>query len=243
MELSSVALVMLIVCAGSFLQVHIGLGLGILCMTLFPMLFPLSTAVGLNVAIASVSALYIMISYWKDIQWKTILPVTVISLTISTITTICSLQVEQGILKVILGIFLIFLSLYFAWFAEQIHIRPSVRNGVLMGSMAGIGNGLFGLGGPPVALYFMASMEDTRKYVVSIQTYFFFSNVTTVIVRAATGAFQVFHLPLIVVGWICAAVGTWIGLKTSGRLPERTLKRLAYLFIGLSGLILVLNSH
>ena len=59
---------MLTVCAGSFLQVHIGLGLGILCMTLFPILFPLSTAVGLNVAIASVSALYIMFSRWREIQ-------------------------------------------------------------------------------------------------------------------------------------------------------------------------------
>ena len=102
--------------------------------------------------------------------------------------------------------------------------------------------GLFGLGGPPVALYFMASMDDTRQYVASIQTYFFFSNVTTVFVRMATGAFQFFHLPLVLCGWLCAAAGTWLGMKTSGLFSERLLKRLAYLFIGLSGLSLVINA-
>ena len=233
---------MLTVCAGSFLQVHIGLGLGILCMTLFPILFPLSTAVGLNVAIASVSALYIMFSRWREIQWSTILPVTVISLTVSTMTTLCSLRVEQKVLKIILGSILILLALYFAWFADRIHILASRRNGVIMGLLAGVGNGLFGLGGPPVALYFMASVDDTQQYVASIQTYFFFSNVVTAVVRAASGAFEPAHTPLIVIGWVCTALGTWVGLRTSGLRPKRILRRLAYIFIALSGLTLVINS-
>ena len=170
------------------------------------------------------------------------LPVTAISLTVSTITTLCSLKAEQKVLKIILGVVLILLSVYFARFADRIHIQASRRNSVLMGTLAGVGNGLFGLGGPPVALYFMASMDDTRQYVASIQTYFFFSNVTTVFVRMATGAFQFFHLPLVLCGWLCAAAGTWLGMKTSGLFSERLLKRLAYLFIGLSGLSLVINA-
>ena len=241
-DISSVLILIVTVCAGSFLQVHTGLGLGILSMTVLPLIFPLSTAVGLNVAIAAVSALYIMISYRKEIRWRIVLPVMVISLVISTLTTLFSLQMEQSFLKIVLGCFLILLALYFAKFADRIHIRASRCNGILMGLLAGFCNGLFGLGGPPVALYFMASMNGTKEYVASIQTYFFFSNVVTMIVRAATGAFQGYHIPLIVIGWGCTALGTWIGIKTAGVLPERILMRLSYLFIALSGLTLVINS-
>lgn len=240
--MASVLALMLTVCAGSFLQVHTGLGLGILSMTIFPLLFPLSTAVGLNVAIAAMSALYIMISRRAYIRWDIIIPVILISLVISTITTLLSLSAEQSVLTLILGCVLIFLALYFAVFAGRIHIHGSRRNGLLMGLLAGVGNGLFGLGGPPVALYFMASMNGTKEYVASIQTYFFFSNIVTVIVRTATGAFQGYHIPLIALGWGCAALGTWGGIKTSGMLPERILVRLAYLFVALSGVALIINS-
>ena len=105
-----------------------------------------------------------------------------------------------------------------------------------------MGNGLFGVGGPPAALYLMASLQEIRPYIATIQTYFLISNVFTLAVRSMTGAVHIVHLPLIVVGWGCAAAGVFVGIRLSGHLPERLTKRLVYAMIGVSGLATIVQS-
>ncbi len=137
--------------------------------------------------------------------------------------------------------FLVLLSLYFARFSEKIHIQATVANGFLMGLVAGIGNGFFGIGGPPVALYLFAAATEKKSYLATIQAYFLFCNLHSILVRNLHGSLLVSHIPIILVGWVSIAIGTIAGLKLFTKIPEYFLKRIVYAFVGLSGLWIALQ--
>ncbi len=227
-----------IVFVGAFLQANIGFGFPIIAMIFFPSLFPFSTAVTLNQIIAIGSTGFLTIRYWNSIQWRVLLPLLLSSLIVGAIVIVSSLQVESRTLTGILGFFLMALSLYFACFSKRIVIKASTFNGLFMGIVAGLGgNGLFGIGGPPIALYLFAAVKDKKQYLATIQAYFLVCNIQSILIRSYHGAFEISHVPIILVGWVAIAVGTYIGLLLFKRTPpDYLLKRIVYLFVGASGL-------
>ena len=239
--MASLAAVLLCVFVGAFLQANIGFGFPIIAMIVFPRLFAFSTAVTLTQLIAMASTGYLTIKYWKKIQWKTLFPLLVTSLVIAAFVTVFSLSVDGGKLVIILGIALVAISLYFVAFSASIQITARPRNGVLMGTIAGLGNGFFGIGGPPVALYLLPSVPGKIEYLATIQAYFFFCNIESILIRVFNGALVVEQLYLIPLGWIAIGLGTITGLKLFDAIPAPLLKRIVYLFVGLSGIWIIIE--
>ncbi|MDY4611349.1 MAG: sulfite exporter TauE/SafE family protein [Sphaerochaetaceae bacterium] len=228
--------VFLIALVGAFLQTNMGFGFPILAMIFLPMLFPFSTAVTLCQVIAIVSTAYLSIRYWKHIRWRILLPLLLVSLVVGAIVTYTSISIQQGLLKMALGLALMILAVFFVWFSNRIKLKGSVASGLTMGAVAGLGNGLFGIGGPPVALYLMACIEDKSEYLATIQAYFLLSNISTILIRAFNGSVGTEHIPLVLFGWLGIGLGTWFGLLSFKKISMASLKRLVYAFVGLSGL-------
>ncbi|MDY0289446.1 MAG: sulfite exporter TauE/SafE family protein [Sphaerochaeta sp.] len=240
--MGNVVVVLLCVLVGAFLQANIGFGFPIIAMIVFPRFFAFSTAVTLTQLIAMASTGYLTVRYWKKIQWRTLTPLLATSLVIAAFVTVFSLSVDGGKLVIILGIALAAISLYFVAFSASIQIKARPRNGLLMGTIAGFGNGLFGIGGPPVALYLLPSVPGKLEYLATIQAYFFFCNMESIGIRIWNGALVVEQLYLIPLGWIAIGLGTFLGLKLFDVIPASLLKRIVYLFVGLSGLWIIIEA-
>jgi uncharacterized membrane protein YfcA len=231
----------LVVVAGAFLQANIGFGFPIVAMIFLPSLFPFSTAVTMCQLIAMASTGYLAVRYRRQIQWKTLVPLLLPSLAIAGFVIVFSLSVQPGILKMVLGAMLVFVSLYFAVFSDRIHIEGRMRNGLLMGTLAGVGNGLFGIGGPAVALYLLPAVSEKTRYLATIQAYFFLCNLQSILIRVYNGAMVVTDIPLVLLGWVAIIVGTLLGVKTFSKIGEALLSRIVYLFVGVSGLVIVVG--
>ncbi|MFA6689004.1 MAG: sulfite exporter TauE/SafE family protein [Sphaerochaetaceae bacterium] len=241
MALSTLSAVFFIALVGSFLQTNIGFGFPILAMIFLPMLFPFSTAVTLCQMIAFVSTAYLSITYRASIRWRVLLPLLLVSLLVGSVVTYLSFSIPQQRLRMILGIALILLSIFFIWFANRIKLKASIASGLSMGVVAGLGNGLFGIGGPPVALYLMASVNEKDQYLATIQAYFLLSNISTIAIRAFNGSIGTEHIPVILIGWVGIGCGTWLGLASFDKLSMDSLKKLVYAFVGVSGLWVVIQ--
>ncbi len=232
----TVLYVFLIALVGAFLQTNMGFGFPILAMIFLPMLFPFSTAVTLCQVIAIVSTAYLSIRYWKYIRWRILLPLLLVSLVIGAAVTYQSISMQQGMLKMLLGLTLMILAVFFVWFSGRIKLKGSIGSGLAMGAVAGLGNGLFGIGGPPVALYLMACIEDKNEYLATIQAYFLLSNISTILIRTFSGSVGAEHIPFVLIGWLGIGLGTWVGLIAFKKVSMASLKKLVYAFVGLSGL-------
>lgn len=228
--------------AGAFIQAGMGVGLNVVTMMVFPLFFTINESVGLSIAMGSAAAAYLTYRYRKKIRMRLILPCALTAMAVSAVFTLVSVGLDQRLVKVLLGILFIILSIYFVALSDRIHISGTMKSGVLMGGVAGFANGLFGIGGPPVALYFAAAIEDNMEYVASIQCFFMFLNVVGITLRAKTGAYFPGSLPLIPIGWISGVAGTAAGVRFFSKLPQKLVRKLVYAVIGVSGLATILQA-
>jgi uncharacterized membrane protein YfcA len=232
----------MIAITGSFLQANIGFGFPVIAMIFLPMFLPFQTAVVICQIIVSLSLIIITIKYFNFIQWKLLLPLLIASMVVTGIITVTSFSFDSTLLTVILAIMLILLSLYFFIFSRKIAIKPTLLNGTLMGGIAGIGNGLFSIGGPAVVLYLLPAVKRKESYMATIQFYFLINNVIGIAIRLSKGALSTNHLPLIFIGWIGIGAGTLLGIKSFSLIKLEILKKIVYLVVGISGLMLIFNS-
>lgn len=237
--------IILLAAGASFVQRTIGFGFGIFIMTALPFLLPsYGEAVTLSGLLSLTSAAVVMVKYLKYVTWKRFLPI-VASFVIFSTLAICMLdKIEGQAMRIILGIVLIIISLYFSFFKEKLQkiIRPTSGWQLGAGAASGVMGGLFGMHGPPVVLYLVASEPDKDHYMGMIQTYAFVTNLTMLAVRAWNGYVTPMVGTTYIYGLIGLAVGVLSGNWAYKRIPNRIFTYVVYAYIAVSGLVILLTA-
>ena len=237
--------IILLAAGASFVQRTIGFGFGIFIMTALPFLLPsYGEAVTLSGLLSLTSAAVVMVKYLKYVTWKRFLPI-VASFVIFSTLAICMLdKIEGHAMRMILGIVLIIISLYFSFFKDKLQkiIRPTPSWQLGAGAASGVMGGLFGMHGPPVVLYLVASEPDKDHYMGMIQTYAFVTNLTMLAVRAWNGYVTPTVGTTYIYGLIGLAVGVLAGNWAYNRIPNRIFTYVVYAYIAISGLVILLTA-
>ena len=235
----------LLAAGASFVQRTIGFGFGIFIMTALPFLMPsYGEAVTLSGLLSLTSATVVMLKYIKYVTWQRLLPMVAAFVLFSTIA-ICLLdRIEGQAMRIVLGIMLIIISIYFSFFKEKLQkiIRPTNSWQLGTGSVSGIMGGLFGMHGPPVVLYLISSEPDKDHYMGMIQTYAVITNIMMVIVRTWNG----YVTPAVGMTYLYGLSGLAIGVIAGNwayrRIPNRLFTYIVYAYICISGIIITLTA-
>ena len=237
--------IILLASGASFVQRTIGFGFGIFIMTALPFLMPsYGEAVTLSGLLSLTSASIVMLKYIRFVTWKRLLPMVAAFVIFSSIS-ICLLdRIEGRAMRMILGVMLLIISLYFSFFKEKLQkiIRPTRGWQLGTGSVSGIMGGLFGMHGPPVVLYLISSEPAKDHYMGMIQTYAVITNITMVIVRAYAGYVTPSVGSTYLYGLTGLAIGVLAGNWAYKRIPNRLFTYVVYAYIGISGLIIFLTA-
>ena len=237
--------ILLLAAGASFIQRTIGFGFGIFIMTALPFTMPsYAEAVTLSGLLSLSSATVVMLQYIKYVNWRRILPILAAFAVFSTAAIYILDRIEGPAMKITLGIMLIALSLYFSFFKEKIQkiIRPNAAWQLGAGSVSGIMGGLFGMQGPPVVLYLIASEPDKDRYMGMIQTYAVLTNITMVIGRAFNGYVTSAVGTAYLYGLGGLAIGVVAGNWAFRRIPSKIFTYIVYAYIGISGAIILLTA-
>ena len=237
--------IILLAAGASFVQRTIGFGFGIFIMTALPFLMPsYGEAVTLSGLLSLTSAAVVMFKYLKYVTWKRFLPIVGAFVIFSTLALCMLDKIEGHAMRMILGIVLIIISLYFSFFKEKLQkiIRPTSGWQLGAGAASGVMGGLFGMHGPPVVLYLVASEPDKDHYMGMIQTYAFVTNLTMLAVRAWNGYVTPAVGTTYIYGLIGLAVGVLAGNWAYNRIPNRIFTYVVYAYIAFSGLIILLTA-
>ena len=237
--------IILLATGASFVQRTIGFGFGIFIMTALPFLMPsYGEAVTLSGLLSMTTSLVVMMKYVRYVTWKRLLPIIIAFAIFSIIATFMLDRIEGREMRVILGIMLIMLSLYFSFFMNRIQkfIRPTTGWQLGAGTVSGVMGGLFGMPGPAVVLYLIVSEPTRNQYMGMIQTYAVITNVTMLIARFYNG----YVTPVVWTSYLYGLVGLVIGIILGNwaynRIPNKLFTYIVYAYIGISGLIIFLTA-
>lgn len=109
------------------------------------------------------------------------------------------------------------------------------------GAAAGFTTMTANAGGPPMALYLLASKVDKHRFVGTNAWFFFLVNVAKVPFSAGLGLFHASNLLLVACLAPAVLVGTWIGTHVHRRVSQRTFNGLTLFLTGLSAVLLIVH--
>ena len=127
------------------------------------------------------------------------------------------------------------------FFAKRLKTKPTPSAGVICGFLSGITASFFGVGGPFLAVYLIGASRSKESYTANMQFIFLITNVIIFVNKAMKGLFSLQLVPITVAGILGVLLGQWFGTKLTDRLDIDKMKMVVYVFIGISGLITIMQ--
>lgn len=239
---STLMLLLLFAFLAAFIQRTTGFGFGIVIMTILPYLLPsYGEATMLSGLMAMITSLWLTWLYRKSPSWSALWPILLTFLFVSGLAILVVTKLPQALLKHILGAMLIVAALWFSFIHKHVHLRPSKRTQVSLGTVSGVMGGFFGMQGPPAVLYFIEVAETKEAYIALAQTYFLVGNAAMTLVRMHEG----FLTQTVLWHWVWAipavVAGTLVGDTVFKFISLNILRKIVFIYIGISGVIALLT--
>ena len=218
-----------------------GFGGGIVMMMFFPSLLPVLSASSLSGAVGLLLSGSLMLRYRRYIRRDLLVLPAAAYIVSSTLSLTFADMIETGLLLKLFGAFLVVLSIYFLCFSGRLQVKATAGTATVCGALSGVVGGLFGIGGPPMVLYYLAAMEKKEEYLGTIQAFFFLTGAYTLAVRIFKGYYTLALALPTLVGVGAILLGMLIGNRLQDRINGAMMRKLVYAFLGVTGIINLLK--
>ncbi len=226
---------------GGFVQSITGFGAAVVMMTILPYFFTMAVAPSVSTSICLGLTATLAWKLRKNVDLKITLPPTLLY-AVASVTAIHFIgAMDLRVMTIVFGVFLMLLGGYLLLTDKKASIRITPAVTVVCGLLAGVCGGLFSIGGPIMAVYYLAATRDRESYLANAQANFAVNNVTTITTRILGGYYTLDLLPLTLLGAAGVVCGQRFGLKLGSRLNAAQLRRLVYAYVILSGAVTVLQ--
>lgn len=239
---SATLILILFAFAASFLQRVSGFGFGILIMTVLPYIMgSYGEATALSGLLAMVTSGIVVAQSFRAIPWRKLLPILITFVVISWFAVLIVAHQPGELIHKILGVVLILASVWFFFFSDRVRLKPSVGVQVSLGTLSGLMGGLFGMQGPPAVVYFLSASRDKAEYAALSQAYFLIGNIIMSFFRWQHGFITLSVGRAWLVAIIAVLLGGWCGSRVFERLSPSAVRKVAYAYMAVSGVITLLR--
>lgn len=218
-----------------------GFGGGIIAIPFLALLFQLRVLSPFNNLLGFTSNLFLIKTYYKNVNYAILLPIIIGNLIGSIIGIHYLLAVQNDTLLKILGIIILFSSIFLFLADKKIIIKPNVLIGLISGIISGALSALFSVGGPPLLLYLTSIIKDKTQLRATSLGFFLINGIMQVILifinRLATQEVITLFILFIPV----LLLGNWIGNKIHLKTSEIIFRRIVFAILILSGCILLIK--
>ena len=140
-----------------------GFGSAVFLMLIVPLFFDMVSASALSATIALALGLSLSWKFRRVVQPNLCIFPTVVYLMFSVTSISLIKGMDLEILSIVFGIFLMLLAGYFFLFSERIIFSGGKATAGVCFALSGTTSGLFGIGGPLMALYFVSTSRNKES--------------------------------------------------------------------------------
>ncbi|GAK75495.1 hypothetical protein JCM19275_175 [Nonlabens ulvanivorans] len=153
-----------------------------------------------------------------------------------------SKYVNPGMLGLILGVFLIVLSLVFLIFKKLV-VKDSNKNAIAGGVLSGLSAGLLGTGGAIRGITMAAFKMDKATFIATSAAIDFGVDASRAVIYYYNGYMHQDHLYIAGLLLIVAIVGTWIGKRILAYFSQEQFRTLVLVLILIIGIASVFSDY
>lgn len=226
---------------GGLVQGVTGFGAGVIMMLALPVLLAVPQAAAVSGAVCVALTASMTWRYRARVRPAAIVAPAALYVAASAVAITLTRGVDQGAMKVALGLFLMALAAYSLLAPGGEGRRVGGVAALACVLVSGVCDGAFGIGGPLMVVYYLSRTDDVEEYLGTIQGFFCVTLVCATVFRFATGVVGVAQLPLVALGVLGVLVGAALGARVVERLDAEVLKKATYVVIGLAGVVNVVT--
>lgn len=223
----------------SFAVTLSGFGFALVSMSVYPNILPVASSNALASILGLVVILFNLITLWKYIDFKFLLPVMVAAALGTPVGAFLLIKLNEQVLRIALGtIILISLALNEITHGKAVK-KPSLPLGIIAGFVSGAFGGAYSISGPPVTLYFSNVIEEKKVLKANLLFYFSVIIVARLPILAAQGVITTALAKTALILTIPLAVGLGAGLVLFRFLPSRWMRRIVQALLAVSSIVLI----
>lgn len=189
-----------------------GFGFSLLSITSLSLVLPPSQVVPSIFMLEVAASIRLLPEVWRDIHWRSLAPLLVGCIVATPFGVWLLAHVPTPPMQISLGIF-VFIATALLWFGFALKSMPRTIASTAVGAASGLANGAFGIGGPPVILFYFASPAGNIAGRASLIAFFLATDIIGLTFQSREGLVTweaaqralMFLAPLL--------IGIWIGTR------------------------------
>lgn len=215
-----------------------GFGFSLIAITGLALIYPVSSIVPAIFLMEIAATLHMLPSIWKDIHWRSLLPLIIGCLLATPLGLLALAYVSPEYMQIALGIFVLAaVALMLRGF--KLNAVPGTAAAVAAGGAAGFFNGAFGIAGPPVILFYFSSPAGNAVGRASIAAFFFFTDVIGLSYAAPIGLLSTNTLWRAALFLPALLAGVWVGSRSFKAADQEQFRRWMLLLLAAMAILLL----
>lgn len=228
---------------GALIQGVTGFGASLTIMTILPYFMALPQAVAISCVIPLAQMAALVWLYRRALNWRRVLVPSAFYLVGCWLSIRHTLSFDPTALKFAFGIFLIVIGVYFLRFSDRAKVKDTIPVMVACSFISGLINGVFGIGGPLMVLYYMAACDSMEEYVANLQCCFLVTDIYCLVLRTQEGIFTADLIGPSLVGIVVILIGQALAARIVKKInSEAIIRRCTYVMVCVSGAIMGLTN-
>jgi uncharacterized protein len=167
----TLAFACLVVFLAAIVRGYSGFGFSLLTITALSLIYPPAEIVPSIFMLEVAASLHLLPSIWKDVHWKSLWPLILGCLIATPMGVWLLAHIAPAPMQMALSVFVL-IAAYLLWRGFALKTMPGPVAATAVGAASGFANGAFGIGGPPVILFYFASPAGNIAGRASVIVFF-----------------------------------------------------------------------
>ena len=187
-----------------------GFGFSLLTITALTLALPPVDVIASVLILEVAASVHLLPSVWRDIHWRSLGFLTLGQIIATPFGVWALANVPVAPMKIALGVFVL-VTVAMLWWGFALKRMPGNIATSVTGAASGLLNGAFGIGGPPVVLFFLSSPAGAVAGRASLIAYFFGTDVVAMGWQLQQHLVTADHVWKVVLFLPALVIGIWIG--------------------------------
>lgn len=230
------ALAALFVFLAAIVRGYSGFGFSLLAITSLSLIYDPAVVIPAVFMMEIAASIHLLPSVWRDVHWRSLAPLIIGTTAGLPLGVYALANVPAPPMKVALAIFVI-VAASLLWRGFALKAIPGRTATFGIGAAAGVANGAFGIGGPPVILFYFATPAGNAVGRASLIAYFLVTDAIGLGVLGANGILASINVKLALIFLPALIAGVWLGARSfKSADPETFRKWVLMILIALAAL-------
>jgi uncharacterized protein len=187
------------------------------------------------------ASIHLLPSIWKDVHWRSLLPLTLGCLVATPLGVYLLANVPARPMQVALSVFVL-LATALLWKGYALKSMPGPYASTAAGAASGLANGAFGIGGPPVVLFYFSSPAGNIAGRASLIMFFLITDVIGLANQSFFGLVTWAALWQALIYLPALLIGVWIGNRSFKSTNPEKFKKIVLALLAVLAVVIGLKA-